>query len=223
MSFSSLISRSVLQRFNLYYSLFSLSNSSHSSILLYFYFPFYPAPLILLNSETFIFPFSCFIVQWIACSPFLIPFGYHVCRLFTALLSLTLADSFVAVHAALLTEAATNCHRGLANQEFRMPGPGTTESNHASINITQNFHSLSPSWPLQRCHILFLHQDREAKAGMHWHLSASNTHILKYFSSDWSCFYAPWDCRCSHHHIANFFLGFTLNFETKIKVTWCTS
>lgn len=54
-------------------------------------------------------------------------------------LYLALSDSFVVAHAALLTEAATNCHRGPANQEFRMPGPGASESNHASIDITQNF------------------------------------------------------------------------------------
>lgn len=95
MSFT-LISRSVLQRLNLYYSLFSLSNSSHSSTLLYFYFPFYPSPLILLKSEPFIFLFSCFIVQWIACSPFLIPFGYHVCLLFARSLSLSPSLSLTA-------------------------------------------------------------------------------------------------------------------------------
>lgn len=78
-------------------------------------------------------------------------------------LSLALSDSFVVVHAVLLTEAATNCHRDLANQEFRMPGPGTIESNHASINITQNFLCLSSSWPLQLRYTLFLHQDKEAK------------------------------------------------------------
>lgn len=40
MPFTSLILRSVLQRLNLYYSLLSLSNSSHSSTLFVFLFPF---------------------------------------------------------------------------------------------------------------------------------------------------------------------------------------
>ncbi len=81
---------------------------------------------------------------------FLILFGYHVCLLLTPPRSHSLPDSFVVVHAALLTEAATNCHRGPANQEFRMPGPGNIESNHASINITQKFLPLSSPWALQQ-------------------------------------------------------------------------
>ena len=115
---------------------------------LIFYFLFYLSPLISLKSEPFIFTSSCSIVQWIACSPFLIPFGYHACVVHYFSLSLTLSDSFVVGHAALLTEAATNCHHCLANQEFRMPGSGNIESNHACINITHNFLLLSSSWPL---------------------------------------------------------------------------
>lgn len=81
MSLLSLISRSVLSRFYLDYSLFSLSDpphTPHTCTLLHFHFSLHPSPLISLKSETFISSFSCFIVQCISFSPFLIP-GEIVC------------------------------------------------------------------------------------------------------------------------------------------------
>lgn len=119
MSFSSLISRSVIQRLNLYNSLFSLSNSSHFSTLLYFYFPFYPSPLILLKSRPFIFSLfllrcamSC-LLTFFLCDSFRISCLsiIHSVTLSRSL-GFLLSDSFVAAHAALVTEADTNCHCG---------------------------------------------------------------------------------------------------------------
>lgn len=69
-------------------------------------------------------------------------------------LSLPPSDSFVVVRAGFLTEAATNCHRGLANQEFLMPSLGAIESNHARINITQTFTLMNPTPSALPCIIL---------------------------------------------------------------------
>lgn len=176
MSFSSLISRSVIQRLNLYNSLFCLSNSSHFSTLLYFYFPFYPSPLILLKSKLFIFPFSCFVVQWVVCSPFFcaIPFGYHVSLLFTPSLSLALSVSCSLTVSWLpmqrlwqkLTPTVTVA---LANEEFRVPGPATTESSHASINVTQNFLPHCFPWTLYRRCTFILPRSQGIKTVDQWH------------------------------------------------------
>lgn len=120
MSFTSLISRSLLQRLHLYYSLFSLSNSSHSCSLLYFYFSLYLSPLILLPSEPFI---SAFLASSCNESPahllWFLPDIAPVC----CSLRVPPSDSFVVSHTVQLTEADTNCHWLLAKQIFRMPGP----------------------------------------------------------------------------------------------------
>lgn len=120
MSFTSLISRSLLQRLHLFYSLFSLSNSSHSCSLLSFYFSLYLSPLILLPSEPFI---SVFLASSCNESPahllwFLLDISPVCCSLWVPP-----SDSFVVVRTAQLTEADTNCHWSLAKQIFRMPGP----------------------------------------------------------------------------------------------------
>ncbi len=132
-------------------------------------------------------------------------------------LSLLLSDSFVAVHAVLLTEAATNCHHGLANQEFRMPGPGTIESNHASINITQNFLSLSSLLtPLALVHIISTSGSRGkiSPVNKHWHQTTPTFWNILTIHQRY-CFYAPRDRTCSHHHLPHLWLvlfSFVLNF-----------
>lgn len=79
MSFFSLITRSVIQRLNLYYSLFQLFNSSHSSTLLYFYFPSQPSSLILLKSAFHLFSFLASVCSELPAHFLcLILSGYHV-------------------------------------------------------------------------------------------------------------------------------------------------
>lgn len=193
MAFTSLISRSVLQSLNLYYSFLSLSDSSHSCTLLCFYFPFYPSPLILLNAEPFIFLFSCFIVRWIACSPFLIPLGYHVCLLLTLLLPLSLYLTLLCLSMRCFWQKLPPTVTEVwPTREFGMPGPGTVEWNHASLNTTQTSSLPVLSDPSRAVMASFLLRGRTAKCAVNvdWHLSQSGTKFWKYLkyccSSDFS-------------------------------------
>lgn len=150
MSFSSLISTSVIQRLNLYYSLFSLSESSHSSSLLYFYFPFYPSPLISLKLKPFIFPFSCFIVQWIACSPRLSDFFRISCLCVVHSLPppLSLSFSWLSMQRSWQKPPPTvTVARPTRNVESQ-DQPSLSHIN-ASANIIRNFVWRCLSWSLQ--------------------------------------------------------------------------
>lgn len=191
MPFTSLISRSVLQRLNLYYSLFSLSNSSHFSMLLCFYFPFYPSPLILLQSQPFIFPFSCFIVQWIACSPFLISSGYHVCLLFTSPVSLSLSPcvshSLWQFRGCPCGTPDRSCHQ--LSPRPGQPGIWDARTRHRRVKSCQYEYYSKLSLPLfiltsPAALTLFLTSGwchDISPAHKHLCLSASNTHNFEIF------------------------------------------
>lgn len=82
------------------FQLLQFSPLQHTFVFL---FPFLPITLNFTQVRAFIFPLSCFIVQWIACSPFQAPFRYHVCLLFTLCLSISDPFSLTVFFVGVLT------------------------------------------------------------------------------------------------------------------------
>lgn len=110
----------------------------HACTSLYFHSSLLSSPLILLKSEPFIASFTCFVVQRIAFSPFLIPRGYDVCVCACSRVC-SLWQFWACPHRA----PDRSCHQlsvragqsGVSDARTRE----TTESNHARVNITQTF------------------------------------------------------------------------------------
>lgn len=161
MPFTSLILRSVLQRLNLYYSLLSLSNSSHSSTLFVFLFPFLPITLNFTHVRAF------------HLSPFLLHCAMNC--LFTFSDSFRISRLSV-VHSLLSSSCTLWQFSWLSMRRSWQKLPPTVTEAWPTRNLgcqdpapwsqitpvqilLKTFSPSLPPDPSRRCHTLFLHQD----------------------------------------------------------------
>lgn len=127
-----------------------------------FLFPFLPITLNFTQVRPFIFPLSCFIVQWIACSPFQAPFRYHVCLLLTlsvcpSLPTFSLTVFFVGVLTVMpptATVASPACSSGAR----------TFCPSVKSCQFNCDFTLPLLSWPIHYCCTLSLSRSAEKTA-----------------------------------------------------------